>query len=126
MASAGPAVDMELKKAFQDLQSKMIQTTQQLKMSDMQVEQLKRQIQHSKLVEQELKTLPEGVNTYEGVGRMFICQPVETIKSNLGEKVKNAEAKIKTIETNKQYLERSIKESEDNLRELVLSKTGRH
>jgi len=56
--------------AFQELQTKMISTTQQLKVSDMQVEQLKRQIAHSKLVEKEIAALPPDTRTYEGVGRM--------------------------------------------------------
>ena len=56
--------------AFQDLQGKMIATTQQLKVSDMQVEQLGRQIQHSKLVSQDIQSLPKETKTYEGVGRM--------------------------------------------------------
>ena len=49
---------------------KMISTTQQLKVSDMQIEQLKRQITHAKLVETELSGLPESTKVYQGVGRM--------------------------------------------------------
>jgi len=115
-------VDMELKNAFRDLQAKMIATTQQLKVSDMQIEQLKRQIVHSHLVEKELAGLPKDTNTYEGIGRMFVLQPMSTIEKNLSEKVKTCEEKVKTIEGSKVYLERSIKEGEENLRELILSK----
>ena len=56
--------------AFQDLQGKMIGTTQQLKVSDMQIDALGRQIQHSKLVSADIKSLPADTKTYEGVGRM--------------------------------------------------------
>ena len=100
----------------------MIATTQQLKMSDLQIESLKRQITHAKLVEQELQGLSKTTHTYQGVGRMFLLQPVDVIQEGLREKVKTNEDKIKSIETNKSYLERSIKESEDNLREMVLSR----
>jgi len=78
-SSARP-VDMELKKAFQELQTRMISTTQQLKVSDMQIEQLKRQIAHSRLVEKEIESLPKDTKTYEGVGRMFVLQPIETVE----------------------------------------------
>jgi len=115
-------VDLELKKAFQELQSKMVATTQQLKVSDMQVETLKRQMTHAKLVQQELANVPETTRCYEGVGRMFLLQPMGTIKINLGEKTKASETKISTILTNKTYLEKNLKESEDNLRELIISK----
>lgn len=53
---------------------------------------------------------------------MFILQPHDSIKKNLANKKKGAEEKIKNLETSKSYLEKSIKESEDNLRELVMSK----
>ncbi|XP_061175761.1 prefoldin subunit 1-like [Saccostrea echinata] len=115
-------VDLELKKAFQELQTKMIATTQQIKLSDAQIDQLKRSIKHSELVEHEIGALPETTRLYEGVGRMFILQPKDDIKQNLVNKKKAAEEKIKNFETSKSYLEKSIKESEDNLRELVMSK----
>ncbi|XP_050392909.1 prefoldin subunit 1 [Patella vulgata] len=118
-------VDLELKKAFQELQNKMITTTQQLKVSDAQIETLKRQITHSKLVTKEIAALPSETRVFQGVGRMFLLQPIPTIQKNLDAKMKASEEKIKTIDTNKGYLERSIKESEDSLRELVLSKKGR-
>ena len=49
---------------------RMISTTQHLKIADMQMEQLKRQIIHTKIVEKEIDTLPKDTKTYEGVGRM--------------------------------------------------------
>ena len=48
----------------------MITTTQQLKLSDAQIETLKRSMQHSALVEKELSRLPDDIKVYEGVGRM--------------------------------------------------------
>jgi len=50
----------------------MVSTTQQLKIADFQIEQLKRQIVHAKLVEKEVDSLPKDVRTYEGVGRMQV------------------------------------------------------
>lgn len=126
MATQGIPVDMELKKAFQELQAKMVSTTQQLKIADFQIEQLKRQIIHTKLVEKEIDSLPKDVRTYEGIGRMFVLLPLPTIEKNLVTKVKTCEEKIKSIESSKSYLERSIKEGEENLRELVQTKQREH
>ncbi|GAB6026025.1 Prefoldin subunit 1 [Chamberlinius hualienensis] len=117
-----PPVDMELKKAFQELQLKMIDTTQKLKLSDIQIEGLKRSIQHSKLTNQEISGLPEGVRTFEGVGRMFLLTDTNAVTTNLQKKMESASEKIKSLEGNKSYLERNLKESEDNLRELIISK----
>lgn len=76
-------VDLELKKAFQELQVKMVTSTQQIKVSDAQIDQLKRSIKHSELVEHEIGALPDSTRLYEGVGRMFILQPHDSIKKNL-------------------------------------------
>ncbi|XP_052071808.1 prefoldin subunit 1-like [Mytilus californianus] len=123
MASkAGLPVDMELKKAFQELQIKMINSKNQIKISDAQIEALKRTIQHSKLVYHELSSLAEETRLYEGVGRMFILQPPQEIKKQLDSKMKASEEKIESLQKNKTYLERNIKESEDNLREMITSR----
>merc|ERR1711963_46287 len=119
---AAPPVDLELKKAFQEMQLKMIQTTQQLKVADQQVETLKRKVQHSRIVDRELKEIPDDTKVYQGIGRMFLQMTVPEIRDGLTQKQKSAEEKIKTIEVNKEYLEKSLKESENSLRELVLSK----
>ncbi|PVD38053.1 hypothetical protein C0Q70_00663 [Pomacea canaliculata] len=104
------------------MQIKKIQTSQQLKIADQQVEALKRKIAHSQLVDKEIASLPEETRVYEGVGRMFLLMSIPVVRENLAKKKDQAEDKIKTIETNKEYLEKSLKENEQNLRELVLSK----
>ena len=65
-----PNHNVFLLQALQELQGKMITTTQQLKLSDAQIETLKRSMQHSALVEKELSRLPDDIKVYEGVGRM--------------------------------------------------------
>lgn len=56
--------------AFQELQSKMIETTQKIKMADMQMETLRRSVVHAKLTEREIQGLEEDVRMYQGIGRM--------------------------------------------------------
>ncbi|XP_077864366.1 prefoldin subunit 1-like [Saccoglossus kowalevskii] len=52
------------------------------------------------------------------IGR-FLLQSKSDILSTLDEKVSKADEKIKVLEGNKSYLERSVKESEDNIREML-------
>ncbi len=52
-------LDMELRKAFVELQTKMVDNKQTMKMADLQIESLKRQITHSELTEGEIKSLPD-------------------------------------------------------------------
>lgn len=50
---------------------------------------------------------------------MFLLTPLEQIKEVLRDKQAAADEKIKTLENNKTYLERSMRDSENNLREMV-------
>lgn len=67
----------------------------------------------------EISSLQSDTKTYESVGRMFILTPMDEVKENLKKRQNTAEEKIKTLENNKSYLERSLKEAENNLREMV-------
>lgn len=114
--------DQELRKAFQELQGKVIETTQRVKIAESQIMQLKRNIAHSRLTDQELASLPPETKTYEAIGRMFVLQPVSHIRKELESKLHNNEEKIKSIEASKEYLQRSVKEHEDNIREMLASR----
>ncbi|XP_035228360.1 prefoldin subunit 1-like [Stegodyphus dumicola] len=119
---AGKGVDLELKKAFQELQAKVLDTTQKLKLADLQIDSLTKAIQHSELTQKELKSLPENTPMYSGVGRMFVLTSHDDINGMLSKKIQTSQDKIKELETSKAYLQRSMKESEENLRELVATK----
>ncbi|KAM7397370.1 hypothetical protein PAMA_005600 [Pampus argenteus] len=114
-------IDLELKKAFSELQVKMIDTQQKVKLADLQIDQLTRVQKHAKLTHAEITTLPDNTRLYEGVGRMFILQSKEDINNQLSDKQRTADEKIKELEK-KVYLERSVKEAEDNIREMLLSR----
>uniref|UniRef100_A0A6I8NZI3 Prefoldin subunit 1 n=1 Tax=Ornithorhynchus anatinus TaxID=9258 RepID=A0A6I8NZI3_ORNAN len=91
-------VDLELKKAFAELQAKVIDTQQKAKLADIQIEQLNRSKKHAHLTDTEIMTLVDETHMYEGVGRMFILQSKEVIHNQLLEKQKIAEEKIKELE----------------------------
>jgi len=111
--------DSDLKKAFQDLQVKVVNTTQQVKLAEAQIAQLTRNITRARLTDQELTTLPENTRTYQAVGRMFILEPITEVRANLKKKIKDGEEKIKTIEQNKGYLQKSVKDQENSIREML-------
>lgn len=111
--------DEELKKAFQELHEKVIDTRQKLKLADIQIESLKRSKQRAELTLVELKTLPEKTRTFESVGRMFLLQDIDTINQDLNKRTKFAEDKIKTLDSNKTFLLKNLTESENNIREMV-------
>lgn len=124
-AALHPQVDMELKKAFEELQMKILTNRSQMKGLTAQSDYLKRQIQHSKLTETEIAQLSENVRMYEGIGRMFVLSDKPKILSSLEQKTQQCEAKIATFEKNKEYLEKNLKDSENSLRELISAKQAK-
>ncbi|KAG8221968.1 hypothetical protein J437_LFUL007809, partial [Ladona fulva] len=119
---AKQAMDMELKKAFTDLQQKMQETTQKIKLADVQIEALKRAIHHSQLTHRELAALPSDTNAYLSVGRMFLLTEIPEIRETLLKRLSTCEEKIKTLEGSKTFLDRSLMDSKDNLREMSCPK----
>ncbi|XP_039342706.1 prefoldin subunit 1 isoform X1 [Mauremys reevesii] len=109
-------------KAFTELQAKVIDTQQKVKLADIQIEQLNRTKKHAHLTDTEIMTLVDETRMYEGVGRMFILQSKGVIHNQLLEKQKIAEEKIKELEQRKSYLERSVKDAEDNIREMLMAR----
>lgn len=101
------------------MQSKVITTTAQVKLAEAQISQLRRTIQHAKLTELEIKQLPEETKAYESVGRMFVLQSIKEVMEGLQSKINQAEDKIKGIEANKEYLQKSVKEQENSIREML-------
>ena len=53
---------------------------------------------------------------------MFVKQEIGVIQTNLSSQVDELKEKIQKLEANKEYLAKNLKESEDNLRELVAQK----
>lgn len=111
--------DIELKRAFVELQAQMNDTNQKLRIADVQVEGLKKLIVHSQLTDTEIQSLGSDVRVFESVGRMFLLTDIAEVRQNLTAKVGKSQEKIKLLQTNKEYLEKSLQESQNNLREMI-------
>lgn len=112
-------IDLELKQAFIELQSKMVETSKKIQVIDSQIGVFKRVLQHVDITQNEITTLPPDTRTYESVGRMFILTDLGEVKSNLGKRKRQMIARMSDLEHKKSYLEVNLKESEDNIREMV-------
>ncbi len=120
--SASKQPDLELKRAFAELQTKMVETKQKIKLSDLQIENLKRTITHSELTAAEIDSLPDETRVFESVGRMFVLSDKPGVGERLADRKSECKTRIEKLEANTTYLERSIKESENALRELIMQK----
>uniref|UniRef100_A0A8C5R1F6 Prefoldin subunit 1 n=1 Tax=Leptobrachium leishanense TaxID=445787 RepID=A0A8C5R1F6_9ANUR len=108
--------------AFTELQAKVMDTQQKVKLADLQIEQLNKTKKHARLTNLEITNLSDKTPMYEGVGRMFILQSKENICGQLLSKQKIADQKIDELEQKKSYLERSVKDAQDNIREMLMAR----
>ena len=76
----------------------MIETSQKLKLADMQIETLKRSMTHAQLTDKEVSQLPSETKMYESVGRMFVLKDSSVTRGNLDNKIKSCEEKITSLE----------------------------
>ncbi|KAL1517104.1 hypothetical protein ABEB36_000912 [Hypothenemus hampei] len=108
--------------AFSELQEKKIETEQKLRISGIQIENLKRSKQHAIITEREISAIDADTKMYEPVGRMFLLTPKTVVEENLKKKQNVVQEKIKTLEGQMTYLDNSLKEAINSLRELVQQK----
>ena len=114
--------DDDIRKALTAHQVRVIESVQQINFAESQIESHQRTVTYSEITADELRTLPEGTNVYESVGRMFYLQSPEEIQRVLADKATTAGTKIKDLRIKKSRLEEGIKESEIHLRELLEQK----
>lgn len=77
------------------------------------------------LIERELSALPEDTRVYEAHGSFYLLEPLHRVRESLIAKAAEKDEKIKSLEAHKDYLNKSVKEDEDNLREMLMQRQGR-
>lgn len=112
-------VDLELKKAFAELQVKMVETSKKIQIIDSQINMIEHVFKIVDATQKEILKLPPGTKTYDSVGRMFLFNDLEDVRESLKNRVTQLSTRTTELKNNKQYLEKNLKESEDNIREMV-------
>lgn len=115
-------MDMELKKAFTEVQINRIETTKKINMLDMKHDMVKTGKHKCILTEKGTSDLPDDARVYLSVGRMFVLTNVENMRADLKSKQEKCENTLDLLRKKKEFLVKSLKDQEDNLRELVQQK----
>ncbi|XP_014088237.1 prefoldin subunit 1 [Bactrocera oleae] len=112
-------MDMELKKAFTEMQINKIETTKKMNMIDMKCSMVKNGKQKYELTEKGTSDLKDDTKVYLSVGRMFVLTDVENMRGDLKAKQEKCDKAIELLNKKKEFLVKSLKDQEDGLRELV-------
>ncbi|VDM48146.1 unnamed protein product [Toxocara canis] len=74
------------------------------------------------LTKKQLEELEPTRNVYRSVGRMYLKSSVKAEIERHTNEIEKAKEKMAAIDKQKEYLEKSLSESERNLREMVQSR----
>ncbi|TMW41700.1 hypothetical protein DOY81_013219 [Sarcophaga bullata] len=112
-------MDMELKKAFTEMQINKIETTKKMNVIDMKCDVVKTGKQKYQLTEKGTSDLSDDTRVYLSVGRMFVLTSVQDMRNDLKAKQEKCDKAIDLLSKKKEFLVKSLKDQEDGLRELV-------
>ncbi|XP_055639105.1 prefoldin subunit 1 [Toxorhynchites rutilus septentrionalis] len=112
-------MDLELKKAFTEMQFNKIESTKKIRLLDMKTDSLKVSKQRVELTNKEVSKLNTDTKVYASVGRMFVLSDVPSLSAEMKSKQSNYEEMIGQCEKSKEFVLKNLKEQEDSLRELV-------
>jgi len=68
---------------------------------------------------EELHTVTDDTPSYKSVGRMFLKEPLPSLRQQLQGMMGQVENQITALETKRDYLKKQVKQDEDNLNEVV-------
>uniref|UniRef100_A0A915DK35 UDP-N-acetylglucosamine diphosphorylase n=1 Tax=Ditylenchus dipsaci TaxID=166011 RepID=A0A915DK35_9BILA len=108
--------DSQLRKAFQDLQSQIVENREKQKNAEAMKNAMKQNIRIASVVKGQLELIPRDRTVYRTVGRIFLQETVDSEIERQAKDVQQATERIATIDKQKEYLEKSVQESEKNLR----------
>ncbi|KAJ8634540.1 hypothetical protein MRB53_008807 [Persea americana] len=110
--------------AFIELQGQMIETTGKLKQVQSQMRNKEGEKKRAYLTLEELRHLSDDTNTYKSIGKAFSLEPISVVVKEQEQKLKDSEATLSSLQISKEYLEKQMRDVENNLRELLQQDPG--
>ncbi|KAH8325686.1 hypothetical protein KR067_004372, partial [Drosophila pandora] len=105
--------------AFTEMQINKLETTKKINMIDMKCDMVKTGKHKYQLTEKGTSNLSDDTRVYQSVGRMFLLTDVQNMRDDLKAKQEKCDKAIELLEKKKEFLQKSLKDQEDGLRELV-------
>ena len=112
-------VEQELRNQFKELQLAVLESKKKIRQMDAQLDMLGKGSLRSKLVRNEITSIVDDVRLYQSLGRMFYLQDKKQIVDTLDKVQEEREQNSKQLQDNKNFLEKSMKDKENSLREFI-------
>ncbi|KAJ6163105.1 hypothetical protein N7497_003084 [Penicillium chrysogenum] len=105
-----------LQKLLQEIETRAIASQQQISITKAHMTAKQRDIRMLQLTSKELSELPSETRVYEGVGKMFVNVPVDTVNKRLTRESGEATTEISNLEKKLQYHETTNQKSREKPR----------
>ncbi|EEQ88103.1 hypothetical protein RJZ56_005235 [Blastomyces dermatitidis] len=111
-----------LQKLVQEIESRAIAAQQQINIVKSQITGKQRELRLLELTSSEISQLPKETNIYEGVGKMFVANPITNVNKRLSTEKGDLKTDISNLEKKLHYLETTHKNSMQHMDQIF--KTG--
>ncbi|EDN10320.1 predicted protein [Histoplasma mississippiense (nom. inval.)] len=106
----------------QEIESRAVATQQQINIVRSQITGKQRELRLLELTSNEISQLPKETNVYEGVGKMFVANPITNVNKRLSAEKGELKTAISNLEKKLHYLETTHKNSRQHMDQIF--KTG--
>ncbi|KAJ6004491.1 hypothetical protein N7499_000559 [Penicillium canescens] len=110
-----------LQKLLSEIETRAIASQQQIGITKAHMTAKQRDIRMLQLTSKELSELPSETRVYEGVGKMFVNVPIDTVNKRLTRESGEASSEITNLEKKLHYHETTHKNSRENLEQILKS-----
>lgn len=118
-ATGGRSIPPAIAKELQELQPQFLSIQRELEQIGSKLTTFGRQKKRATLVENEIKELPQGTNTFQSIGKMFLQTTSEENAAILKAETTKIDDQIASLEARKNYLSRQKTSIEENITELL-------
>ncbi|KAI9749939.1 MAG: hypothetical protein M4579_006674 [Chaenotheca gracillima] len=112
-----------LQKLVQEIEAQAVLAQQQINVVKAQITSKQRDSRLLQLTATEVSGLPEGTETFEGVGKMFVFSPSADVQKRLTTESTELKSDITNLEKKLHYLETTHKNSRDHM-EQIFNRSG--
>lgn len=111
-----------LQKLVQEIESQALVAQQQIGLARTQMTAKQREQRLVRLTISEMATLPDDAVVYEGVGKMFVSLPVDSLRKKLDSQTQNIETEVDKLSKRLLYLETTQKNSRNHIEQMLGAK----
>ncbi|KAK5989057.1 Prefoldin subunit 1 [Cladobotryum mycophilum] len=108
-----------LQKLVREIETQAVAAQQQIGLARSQITAKQREQRLVRLTLGEMDTLPKDAVVYEGVGKMFVSLPVQTLRQKLTRQTQDLDGDVDKLNQRLHYLETTHKNSREHIEQML-------